>query len=107
MPIRGSNPALALSLAKLPKVAQQERPTSLEEDVVSLFDELRSPLFRYILSFGLTAHDCEDIIQEVFLALFKHLQMGKPQHNLRGWVFRVAHNLSVKRFGANQKIRYQ
>ena len=89
----------------VPDLAQKDRPGSLENDVVSLFDELRSPLFRYILSFGLSTHDCEDIIQEVFLALFKHLQMGRSQQNLRGWIFRVAHNLSLKRRGANQKIQ--
>jgi RNA polymerase sigma-70 factor (ECF subfamily) len=31
--------------------------------------------------------------------------MGKSQQNLRGWIFRVAHNLSLKRYGANQKIQ--
>jgi RNA polymerase sigma-70 factor (ECF subfamily) len=40
--------------------------------------------------------DGEEIIQEVFLALFKHLQNGKRDENLRGWVFRVAHNLALK-----------
>jgi RNA polymerase sigma-70 factor, ECF subfamily len=100
-----TDPALALPLSGTPELADQERPTRLEEEVVSLFDELRSPLFRYILSFGLTVQDCEDVIQEVFLALFKHLQMGRSRQNLQGWVFRVAHNLSLKRRGANQKTQ--
>jgi RNA polymerase sigma-70 factor (ECF subfamily) len=37
------------------------------------------------------------VIQEVFLALFQHLQRGRSRQNLRGWVFRVAHNLGLKR----------
>lgn len=100
---RMTDPAFTLPLTGLSEVAKRDRPTQLEEEVVNLFDELRNPLFRYILSFGLPVHDCEDIIQEVFLALFRHLQLRRSQQNLRGWVFRVAHNLSLKRRGVNQK----
>jgi RNA polymerase sigma-70 factor, ECF subfamily len=68
-----------------------------EADVVSLFDELREPLLRYLLSFGLTAHDREEVVQEAFLLLFTHLRRGKSRENLRGWVFRVGRNLGLKR----------
>jgi RNA polymerase sigma-70 factor (ECF subfamily) len=71
----------------------------LAEEVISLFDEFRNPLLRYLLSFGLPVPDGEDLIQEVFLSLFRHLQSGKPRHNLRGWLFRVAHNLALKERG--------
>ena len=40
--------------------------------------------------------DVEEIVQETFLALFKHLKSGKSRQNLPGWVFRVCHNLAVK-----------
>jgi RNA polymerase sigma-70 factor (ECF subfamily) len=33
----------------------------------------------------------------VFLALFRHLAAGRPRENLRGWIFRVAHNQVLKR----------
>jgi RNA polymerase sigma-70 factor (ECF subfamily) len=68
----------------------------LEDEVTALFDELRNPLFRYLISFGLTAHDVEEVVQEVFLALFQHLRRGRSRDNLRGWVFRVGHNLALK-----------
>src|SRR6185369_6025136 len=71
-------------------------PVRLEEEVTQLFEQLRDPLFRYLLSFGLSVQDGEEIIQEVFLALFQHLKNGKPRDNLRGWVFRVGHNLALK-----------
>jgi RNA polymerase sigma-70 factor (ECF subfamily) len=32
----------------------------------------------------------------VFLSLFRHVQLGRPRTNLRGWLFRVAHNLALK-----------
>ena len=71
-------------------------PVTLEEEVTELFEQLRDPLFRYLLSFGLSVQDGEEVIQEVFLALFQHLKNGKPRDNLRGWVFRVGHNLALK-----------
>jgi RNA polymerase sigma-70 factor (ECF subfamily) len=72
-------------------------PTANERQVIQLFDELRSRLLRYLLAFGLPPQDGEEVIQEVFLALFQHLQRGRSRQNLRGWVFRVAHNLGLKR----------
>ena len=67
------------------------------EETVELFERHRSGLLRYLLSFGLTVEDGEEIVQEVFLALFGHLRRGKPRANLDGWVFRVAHNLALKK----------
>ena len=78
--------------------ATVDRPGApLEKEVVALFDEFRDRLLRYVLGFGLTIPDGEEIIQEVFLSLFQHLRGGKSGGNLRGWLFRVAHNLALKR----------
>ena len=67
-----------------------------EQETTRLFDELRTPALRYLLSMGLSAADGEEVVQEVFLALFRHLRQGRPRTNLRGWVFRTAHNLGLK-----------
>jgi RNA polymerase sigma-70 factor (ECF subfamily) len=77
---------------------------SLELEILTLYDSLKLPLLRYSISFGISAADGEDIIQETFLALFDHLRKGRSRDNLRGWVFRVTHNLALKRrqFQSNQ-----
>ncbi len=67
-----------------------------EQEVVVLFSQLRHPLLRYVSTFGLSAHDAEEIVQEGFLQLFKHWQRGKSRANLPGWIFRVCHNLALK-----------
>jgi len=72
-------------------------PSALEAEVTGFFDNLRGPVLRYLSSFGLSVHDGEEVTQEVFLSLFIHLRAGKPRSNIRGWVFRVAHNLGLKR----------
>lgn len=77
-----------------------ERDAALQVEVLALFDELRDRLLRYSMSLGLTLHDGEDVLQEVFLALFRHLQKDKPRENLPGWAYRTTHNLSLKRRAA-------
>jgi RNA polymerase sigma-70 factor (ECF subfamily) len=75
---------------------------ALEQEVLCLFDSLRGRLLRYATSFGLSLHDGEDVIQETFLALFRHLLLGRSRENLHGWLFRVTHNLALKRRTQNQ-----
>jgi len=80
------------------------KPSRVEAEVMELFDEFRNPLLRYTLSLGLNVHDAEEVIQEVFLALFRHLQLERSRRNLRGWLFRVAHNLALKQRLANRTL---
>ncbi len=98
----GCNPEIAIRLPLDPADAVERRGShELEREVVALFDELHHRLLRYVLSFGLAAADGEEIIQEAFLALVKHIQQGRSRRNLRGWLFRVAHNQSLKRLAGN------
>jgi RNA polymerase sigma-70 factor, ECF subfamily len=80
-------------------------PSAIEREVLDLFEEFRNPLLRYALSFGISVHDAEEVTQEVFLALFRHLQLGRSRKNIRGWLFRVAHNLALKLRYSNQQSR--
>lgn len=104
MPDASLDSALVLPLPSERAAAPLSRA---EQEVIDLFDALRDSIFRYVLSFGLTSHDAEDIVQESFLSLFRHLQLGRSRQNLRGWLFRVAHNLSLKRRAANHKSQPQ
>jgi RNA polymerase sigma-70 factor (ECF subfamily) len=90
------NPAARLVLLGAIDAALPAAPQAIEDEVISLFDQLRGGLLRYVVSLGLCVHDGEDVIQEVFLSLFRHLRLGRSRENLRGWVFRVAHNLALK-----------
>ena len=90
-------PALRLPLPGAIEGTHQSPPSPLVEEVVGLFDQMRDRLLRYVVSFGLPVQDGEDIVQEVFLALFRHLRLGRSRTNLCAWTFRVAHNQALKR----------
>ena len=83
--------------------ARRHSASTLESEVVSLFDELRVPLLRYLSGFPLGLPDSEDVIQEAFLALFQYLRKGKSHGNVRGWLFRTTHNLALKRSRQSRK----
>jgi RNA polymerase sigma-70 factor, ECF subfamily len=84
-------------------VRSPAKTSRIEQEVMELFEEFHNPLLRYSLSLGLSIHDAEEVIQEVFLALFRHLHLGRSRKNLRGWLFRVAHNLALKQRIANHE----
>lgn len=41
---------------------------------------------------GLSSDEAQDVAQDAFLSLHRHLSAGGSQENIRGWLFRVAHN---------------
>lgn len=81
--------------ASFPCVHRDE--DEIESEVMTLFELYRDPLLRYALSLGLPVPDAEEIVQDVFLSLFRHLRLGRSRRNLRGWIFRVTHNLTLRR----------
>lgn len=78
---------------------------STEDQVMELFGEMRAPIFRHLVWLHLRADQAEDIVQETFLRLHQQLSRADfSRHNLRGWVWRVAHNLGVNlRMATNRK----
>jgi RNA polymerase sigma-70 factor (ECF subfamily) len=91
------NPDSVLDLSLLTAERHRVAPRATDQDVLLLFDRCASSLLRYVASFGLTTQETEDVVQEVFLALFRHLRLDRSRRNLTGWLFRVAHNLALKR----------
>ena len=91
------SPNTSLRLALRSSTIWTARDCSIEEEVLIFFDLMWKRLLSYAVSFGLSVQDGEDIVQETFLALFRHLQQKRSNDNLHGWLFRVTHNLALKR----------
>ena len=83
----------------------REAKSEASAEVMMLFEEHHDRLLGYVLTFGLSRQDGEEVVQEVFLSLFRHLDLGRPKNNLRAWLFAVAHNLALKQRIANQRWR--
>ena len=90
------HPVIELPLPATIRVDDAASSQAVKDDVVLLFDECATGLRRYLGSFGLGAEATEDVLQDVFLSLFRHLRLGRPRSNLKGWLFQVAHNLALK-----------
>jgi RNA polymerase sigma-70 factor, ECF subfamily len=79
---------LALPLARL---------TTETCEATILYSELRKPLLRYLICLGLTTDDAQDVVQDAFVSLHRHLSAAGSQQNIRSWLFRVAHNAACNR----------
>jgi RNA polymerase sigma-70 factor (ECF subfamily) len=99
----------AQSVAVLPLIGSADTPVASTEDinreVLLLFDRFSPSLLRYVGSFGLTADETEDVVQDVFLSLFRHLSLGRSRSHLKGWLFQVAHNRALKQRGKASRQR--
>jgi RNA polymerase sigma-70 factor (ECF subfamily) len=84
----------------LPIAVPLSRLTAEAGEVTALYRELREPLLRYLVCLGLTRDEAQDVVQDTFLSLHRHLASGRAQDNIRGWVFRVAHNRARNRQGS-------
>ncbi len=66
-------------------------------EATALYRELRKPMLRYLVCLGLSADEAQDVVQDAFLSLHRHLAAGGSQENIRSWLFRVAHNTARNR----------
>jgi RNA polymerase sigma-70 factor (ECF subfamily) len=66
-----------------------------QEVVTRAFEDARDDVYRYLLTLGLQPPEAQDATQDVFLRLYTSLVKGEKIHSIRGWIFRVAHNISV------------
>lgn len=85
---------LGLTLPAVPETARTA--ADLHAEVLELFDACAPALRRYVRSCGLTPDAAEDVVQEAFLALYRHLRRGGARHNLRGWLTQVSYRLALK-----------
>src|SRR5271154_5281009 len=81
----------------LPWALPLARFQTSDREATRLFRELRKPLLRYLVCLGLSSDEAQDVVQDAFLSLHRHLSAGGSEENIRAWLFRVAHNQARNR----------
>jgi len=74
-----------------------QSPSDVKHRVAQIFELLRDPVYRYFMVALGNRSEAEDLTQEVFLRLCISLHKGQVIGNVRAWVFKVAHNLAIKK----------
>jgi RNA polymerase sigma-70 factor (ECF subfamily) len=69
--------------------------TKVRGEFEDLIKTIRPELHRYTARMTGSAIDGEDVVQEAVLKAFNSLDQFKTGANLRGWLFRVAHNKAI------------
>ena len=90
----------AMSGDFLPLAVALPHPSTRACEVTALYSELRRPLLRYLVCLGLSGDEAQDVVQDAFVALQRHVAAGGAQENIRAWMFRVAHNRARNRQGS-------
>ena len=94
MPLASYVPTASGELAR-----SRDEPLStaaVQAEVLELFDAAAPGLRRYVRSCGVPPETAEDVVQEAFLALFRHLRGGGARDNLRGWLVLVSYRLALR-----------
>lgn len=59
-----------------------------------LIERYRRPLYGFILRMAASAHEADEIFQEVWLRVIRKASRYR-RDRFRGWVYRIAHNLMI------------
>lgn len=68
----------------------RRRRTTTAHTGRELFETHGAAIYRFVLVLVRHHQDAEDVVQETFLKLLRHLQAGGNTGNVRGWLFTVA-----------------
>ena len=63
----------------------------------ALFDEHGAAVYRFAVAMLRHPQDAEDVLQETFLKLLRHLRSGGASINVKAWLFTVAANAARDR----------
>jgi RNA polymerase sigma-70 factor (ECF subfamily) len=60
-----------------------------------LYHQYSQPLYNYLLRLTHDQHATEDILQEIFVAIWKGARSYRGDAQVKTWIYRIAHNQAV------------
>jgi len=76
-------------------------PTLTPTEFEALINDIRPNLHHYVARMIGSAVDAEDVVQETLVKAHESLASLNSGANVRGWLFRVAHNLAIDQLRRN------
>jgi RNA polymerase sigma-70 factor (ECF subfamily) len=67
-----------------------------EESFRLLFERFYGPLFRFFEHRGFSTEECQDLIQETFLRVYRGIEAFRGESRWEHWLFRIAANTASK-----------
>lgn len=68
-----------------------------------LMDTFQQPLYGYIRRMVVSHEDAEDVLQEVFIQVFRHLKQFKKECALSTWLYKIATNECIRLLNAQKE----
>ena len=67
------------------------------EAMNQLFLAVQNPLYRFLRSLGADEHRAEDLLQDVFVTIYRKIRWLREPALFRAWSYRITHRLAVRR----------
>lgn len=80
------------------KFLARRADTDVETLFVEIFDSYHQRVFHYLYRIIGNRDSAEDLVQEVFLKIYKHLPRYREKRKLSSWVFKIAHTTLMDYF---------
>ena len=68
-----------------------------------LMDSFQVPIYNYIRRLVVSHEDAEDVLQEVFIRIFRHIDQFREESSLSTWIYRIATNESLRLLNSRKR----
>ena len=69
-----------------------------------LMDSFQVPIYNYIPRLVVSHEDAEDVLQEVFIRVFRHIDQFREESSLSTWIYRIATNESLRLLNGRKEV---
>ena len=76
-------------------IAQLLNPKTQNEAFKKLLSDYQRPLYNHIRNIVLNHDDADDVLQNTFIKVFRHLNNFKGESKLFSWMYRIATNEAI------------
>lgn len=70
--------------------------TDSEKGFRMLMEKFQSPMYWHIRRMVVSHEDAEDVLQETFIKIFRHLEDFRAESSLSTWIYRIATNECIR-----------